>query len=87
MPTVRELVTKLDVRGNSAEKLAAFGLAMNGVKAGLDLMVSAFNGAKAVLFDFTAEIAAGGDEVAKAAKNIGITRHNSFSLGRRDSPR
>lgn len=73
MPTVRELVTKLDVRGNSAEKLAAFGLAMNGVKAGLDLMVSAFNGAKAVIFDFTAEIAGGGDEIAKAAKNIGVT--------------
>lgn len=73
MPTVRELVTKLQTEGNAAEKLAKFGLAVNGVKAALDLMVGAFKLAKSAVFDFTADLAKTGDEFAKAARNIGVT--------------
>lgn len=73
MPTVRELVTKLETKGNASSKLATFGLAVNGIKAGLELMVGAFKAAKAVLFDFTSEMAKQGDEIAKAARNIGVS--------------
>ncbi len=44
MPTVRELITKLKVEGTSAtDKLAKFGLTVNGVKAGLDMPSDVFS--------------------------------------------
>ena len=78
---VRQLVTELSLQGDAGDKFAKFGLAVDGVKKALGLVVQAFNVAKRVVFDFTSELASQGDEVAKAAKNIGVSAEALQELG------
>lgn len=72
--TVRELVTKLTVDGDKGTaKLARFGLAVNGVKAGIDILVGSFRAMKSVTFDFVRDQTAAADKIAKTARTIGIS--------------
>lgn len=70
---IRELAVKLGMTGNAGDKLAKFGLQMGGARAALDLFTGAFKAAKSVVFDFTADLAKRGDDIAKTAKKIGLT--------------
>lgn len=71
--TVRELVTKLTIGGNASDKLAKFGLAMNGVKAGLSIMVGAVKAASAATLGLVDDVTKVGDSIAKTSRQIGIT--------------
>lgn len=71
--TVRELVTKLTIGGNATDKLARFGLAMNGVKAGLGIMVGAMKIASRATLGLVDDVTKLGDNVAKTSKQIGIS--------------
>ena len=71
--TVRELVTKLTIGGNAGDKLAKFGLAMNGVKAGLDLMVGAVRAASAATLGLVDDVTQAGDAIAKTSREVGVT--------------
>jgi len=71
---VRELITKLSIDGDKAvDGLAKFGLAVDGVKAGLDILTKTFDIAKRVMFDFVNEQTAVGDNIAKTARSMGLT--------------
>lgn len=80
MPVVRELITKVTLQGDAGSKLQKFGLAVNGVKAALGIMTGAFRAAKSVVFDFTADLAKQGDDLAKTANKIGITAESLQEL-------
>lgn len=72
--TVRELVTKLRVDGDKAtEKLAKFGLAVDGVRAGIGILVGTFNTARRATFDFVRDQTAAADRIAKSARTIGAS--------------
>jgi len=73
MVEIRKLTASLSLTGNAADSLGKFGLAVNGVKAGIGLLTDGFKLAKKILFDFTTEVAAQGDEIAKTAKNAALT--------------
>ena len=81
MIEIRKLTGSLNLGGDAVGQLGKFGLAMNGAKQAMQLLVGAFNVAKDVLFDFTTEMAAQGDEIAKAARNTGITAEAFQELG------
>lgn len=70
---VRELIATADIKGNFTDKLAKFGLAMNGIKAGLDLVLGAVKAVSRAVASLTVDLATQGDEAAKSAKNLGIT--------------
>ena len=73
MPTIRELVVALRFDGDNAmTKLAKFGLAVNGVKAGLEIMAGAMNAARAATFGFVNDQTAAGDQIAKTARAMGV---------------
>lgn len=71
--TVRELITKLTIGGNATDKLAKFGLAMNGVKAGLGILVGAVKIASKATLGLVDDVTTLGDNVAKTSKQIGIS--------------
>lgn len=71
--TVRELVTKLTIGGNATDKLARFGLAMNGVKAGLGIMVGAMKLASRATLGLVDDVTKMGDSIAKTSEQIGIS--------------
>lgn len=70
--TVRELVTKLTIGGNATDKLARFGLAMNGVKAGLGIMVGAMKLASRATLGLVDDVTKMGDSIAKTAGQTGV---------------
>lgn len=70
--TVRELVTKLTVKGNAMDKLAKFGLAVGGVRAGLGIMVGAMKIASRATFGLVDDVTKLGDSVAKTARAVGL---------------
>jgi len=88
--TVRELVTKLTIGGNAGDKLAKFGLAMNGVKAGLGVMVGAVKSASAATLGLVDDVTALGDGIAKTSRQIGISAKSfqrlSFAADRSGAP-
>lgn len=71
--TVRELVTKLTIGGNAGDKLAKFGLAMNGVKAGLGIMVGVMKVASKATIGLVDDVTKLGDSIAKTANQIGVS--------------
>ncbi len=71
--TVRELVTKLTIGGNAGDKLAKFGLQMNGIKAGLGVLVGVVKAASAATLGLVDDVTAAGDSIAKTSAKIGIT--------------
>ena len=71
--TVRELVTKLTIGGNATDKLAKFGLAMNGVKAGLGILVGAVKVASAATIGLVDDVTQLGDTIAKTSRQVGIS--------------
>ncbi len=68
------------MKGDASGKLAKFGLAIGGVKAGLDILVGAFKIVKSVVFDFTNDLAKRGDDIAKTANKIGLTTESLQEL-------
>lgn len=84
--TVRELVTKFTIGGDAGAKLAKFGLAVNGVKAGLDILVGATRIAARATFGFVKSVAEQNDVIAKTARTLSITSDEyqrlSFSADR-----
>lgn len=71
--TVRELVTKLTVDGSDAQaKLGKFGLAVDGIKAGLDIMVGALKFATAATFGLVDSVTAVGAAISDTAKTVGL---------------
>jgi hypothetical protein len=79
--TVRELVTKLTIGGNASDKLAKFGLAVNGVKAGLDIMVGAVKAASAATLGLVDDVTKVGDEIAKTSRKAGVSAKEFQRLG------
>jgi len=71
--TVRELVTKLTIGGNATDKLARFGLAVNGVKAGLGIMAGVMKVASRATIGLVDDVTTLGDNVAKTSKQIGVS--------------
>lgn len=71
--TVRELITKLTIGGNASDKLAKFGLAVNGVKAGLDIMVGAVKVASAATLGLVDDVTTLGDTIAKTSREVGVS--------------
>lgn len=88
--TVRELVTKLTIGGNASEKLAKFGLAVNGVKAGLDIMVGTLKRATDATFGLVDGVTQAGDAIAKTSRQVGLTARSfqrlSFAADRSGLP-
>ncbi len=70
--TVRELITKLTIGGNAGDKLAKFGLQMNGIKAGLGLMVGVMKLASKATIGLVDDITKIGDGIAKMAGQTGV---------------
>lgn len=73
MTTVRELVIEVNFKGNAAEESKSLVGGFADVKAGLELVVGAVKFAASAIASFTTDVAAMGDDIAKNAKNIGIT--------------
>lgn len=73
MGNIRNITATLGMKGDGSSKLARFGLAVDGVKAGLDILVGTFKIVKTVVFDFTNDLAKQGDELAKTASKIGLS--------------
>jgi hypothetical protein len=71
--TVRELVTKLTIGGNATDRLAKFGLAMNGVKAGLGILVGVVKAASRATLGLVDDVTSLGDSIAKTSRQIGIS--------------
>ncbi len=70
--TVRELVTKLTIGGNAGDRLAKFGLQMNGIKAGLGIMVGVMKIASKATLGLVDDVTKMGDSIAKTAGQTGV---------------
>jgi hypothetical protein len=71
--TVRELVTKLTIGGDAGDKLAKFGLKMEGIKAGLGILVGTFKLATAATLGLVDAVTAQNDVIAKTSRTLAIT--------------
>lgn len=73
MTTVRELVVEVNIKGDAEEKSRGLFDGFADIKAGLDVLVAGVKVAGQAIASFTTEFVAAGDEIAKNAKNIGIS--------------
>ena len=78
--TVRELVVKIDIKGDAKEKSKSLINGFTDIKSALELVVGAVKIAGKAIASFTTDIANSGDEIAKNAKNIGITAESLQEL-------
>lgn len=70
---VGEIFVEANVTGDGDKRMKAFGLTLSDAKAGLDIFVGVVKAAASAVKDLTIELANQGDEIAKSAKNIGIS--------------
>ncbi len=80
MTTVRELVVKIDIKGDAGSKSKSLINGFTDIKSALELVVGAVKIAGKAIASFTTDIADSGDEIAKNAKNIGITAESLQEL-------
>lgn len=80
MTTVRELVIEVNIKGNAEEKSRGLFDGFADIKAGLDVVLGAFKVAGDAIASFTTEYVKAGDEIAKNARNIGISAESLQEL-------
>ncbi len=73
MTIVRELVTKLSLGGDALKALGGLDGKVEQLKRAFNNLAAVVTGLRKVFVDWVGELATAGDEIAKSAKNIGIT--------------